>query len=81
MAIKMTKTTQTPRLELSFIHSQEDGARQMLKLGKIVSYDHIVNSLGPNAVILVSFPSSLLDCEQAWTSILNLKYSIPQIFN
>ena len=27
MAIKMTKNTQTPRLELSFIQSQEDGAR------------------------------------------------------
>ena len=37
---------------------QEDGARQMLKEGKIVSYDQIVNSQGPNVVILVSFPFS-----------------------
>ena len=33
---------------------QEDGAKE----GKIVSYVQIVNSLGPNAVILVSFPFS-----------------------
>ena len=37
---------------------QEDGARQMLKEGKIVSCNQIVNSQGPNVVILVSFPFS-----------------------
>ena len=48
-------------IELSFIQSQEDGARYMfrerkqLKEGTIARYNRIVSSLGPNAAILVSF--------------------------
>ena len=41
-----------PGLELSPIHLQEDGAREE---GPIACYVRIVNSLGPNAAILVSF--------------------------
>ena len=41
-----------PELELSQLHLQEDGAREE---GLIACYVRIVNSLGPNAAILVSF--------------------------